>query len=153
MLFYKSITLLLSIIILSITNPVYSGDIYKWTDAQGNVHFGDKPDNAPASIYKVPKKNTANVSVTNKSRAEKQKKLTDSLQAERRDKKEKRDKKRENSNTKKYNCQVAKDRLRRYQRASGIYDRNDVGEKIYLNEKERQNEINNMKELVTKWCD
>ncbi len=147
----SKISLLFSALLI-ITNVCFAGDIYKWTDANGNVHFGDKPDNNPASIYTVPKGTTSNVSSTNKERAEKQKKLTDSLRSARRDKKELADKKRKNRKTRKYNCRVAKDDLRKYQRASGIYDRNDVGEKIYLNEKERLLEIEYMKNQVEKWC-
>ncbi|MFV2060125.1 MAG: DUF4124 domain-containing protein [Gammaproteobacteria bacterium] len=153
MLTYKSILSMLLIgISLGISNIGILGEIYKWTDADGIVHFGDKPENNPASVYKVPKGNTSNVSTTNKERAEKQKKLTESLRDARRDKEEQDDKKRENIKVRKYNCRVAKDDLAKYQRASGIYDRNDVGEKVYLNEKERLREIENMKNQVNKWC-
>jgi hypothetical protein len=150
---YKLLKLvfLLSITLL-ITSTGYSGEIYKWIDADGNVHFGDKPGNNPASVYQIPKGATSNISTTNKERADKQKKLTNSLRAARRDKEEQADKKRKNKNVRKYNCRVAKDDLGKYQRAAGIYDRNDVGEKVYLNEKERLLEIEYMKKQVSKWC-
>ncbi|MFV1983480.1 MAG: DUF4124 domain-containing protein [Thiohalomonadales bacterium] len=153
MLIYKSIKLLLLInITILLMNSGHTGEIYKWTDKEGNVHFGDNPRDNPASIYQIPKGNTSNISSTNKERAEKQKKLLDSFQADHREKKQQREKKTHNANVKKYNCQVAKDDLIGYQRARGIYDRNDVGEKIYLSEKERLLEIQYMKDQVKKWC-
>lgn len=153
MLIYKSIQLVLTTIsILLVTNSAYSGDIYKWTDADGNVHFGDKPDNKPAQLYNVPKNNSANISSTNEERAKKRKKLLDSFDAQRRSKEEQRATKRKNSKTRKYNCQVSKDRLIRYQRASRIYSRNDVGEKVFLDDQQRQHETSLMKQQINKWC-
>jgi hypothetical protein len=32
-----------SLLALVATSVVFAGDIYKWTDADGNVHYGDKP--------------------------------------------------------------------------------------------------------------
>jgi len=155
LLIFKSVQILLisGIILVSISNSAHTADIYKWTDKQGNVHFGDKPGNKPAALYKIPKNNTANVSITNKERTKKRKKLLDSMQADRREKEKKRKDKRHNNDVKKYNCQVAKDDVKRYQRASGIYDRNEVGEKIYLSKEERKREIQHMKDQVKKWCD
>ena len=34
---------LLVVLIASLSSPVAFSEIYKWVDAQGNVHFGDKP--------------------------------------------------------------------------------------------------------------
>ncbi len=140
-------------------NIGYCADIYKWTDEQGVVHFGDRPNSTentasqPATIYKVPKNNTANVSSSNKERALKQQKLLDSFQADRRAKKQLRDKKREQTKAKKYNCQVATDKSKRYKTASRIYTRNDEGEKVYLDDKQRQKETELMAQQVKKWCD
>lgn len=36
------------LIALCITGTATAGGVYKWTDAQGNVHFGDKPPDARA---------------------------------------------------------------------------------------------------------
>jgi len=150
---YKSILVLFILFSASLVSTSgYSGDIYKWTDADGNVHFGDKPDNQAAAKYKVPKNNTSNVSYTNKERAEKQKKLLDSFQADRREKQQKQATKNKNNKAKKYNCQVSKDRLVRYQNASRIYTRNDVGEKTFLDKKQRQQETELMKIQIKKWC-
>ncbi len=158
MFIYKSILLLLITVTTLQLNTAYCADIYKWTDEQGVVHFGDRPDNTensatqPATLYKVPKNNTANVSSSNKERAIKQQKLLDSFQADRRAKKELRDKKRKQAKNKKYNCQVATDKLKRYQNASKIYVRNEVGEKVYLDDKQRQQETELMNQQMIKWC-
>ena len=29
-------------------NSAFAGDIYKWTDAEGNVHYGDRPAGSPS---------------------------------------------------------------------------------------------------------
>jgi len=152
MFIYKSKILLLITLFLSSVNIAYCADIYKWTDKDGVVHFGDNPNNSPASVYKVPKNNSTNISTTNSERIARQKKLVDSMQAERLSQKEKRLKKRKDAKARKYNCQISKDKLERYKSASGIYIRNDVGEKIFLNKKKKQEEIQLMKEQTEKWC-
>ena len=32
-----------SLLALTATSVVFASDIYKWTDEDGNVHYGDKP--------------------------------------------------------------------------------------------------------------
>jgi hypothetical protein len=32
-----------SLIAFAATSVVFAGDIYKWTDADGNIHYGDRP--------------------------------------------------------------------------------------------------------------
>lgn len=155
MLIYKSTHyLLLLFITLLISSTGYSADIYKWTDSDGTVHFGDKPNQQhnSATLYKVPKNNTANVSYTNKERALKQKKLLDSFKAQRRIKKQQQSEKREQAKVRQYNCKVSKDKLIRYQKSSRIYSRNEVGEKIFLSDEQRLKEITLMKQQAEKWC-
>ena len=40
------ITILSTLLTVLAAGPLFAGEIYKWTDAEGNVHFGDKPDGA-----------------------------------------------------------------------------------------------------------
>ncbi len=155
MLIYKSAhNLRLLFITLLISNTSYSADIYKWIDKDGTVHFGDKPDHQhnSATLYTVPKNNSANVSYTNKERALKQKKLLDSFEAQRRIKKQQQSKKREQAKVRQYNCKVSKDKLIRYQKSSRIYSRNELGEKMFLSDEQRLKEIKLMKQQTEKWC-
>ncbi|VAX00264.1 hypothetical protein MNBD_GAMMA22-81 [hydrothermal vent metagenome] len=155
MLIYKSAyysILLFSFLLIS--NSSYSTDIYKWTDKDGTVHFGDRPEQQQnsATLYKVPKNNSSNVSSSNKERAQKQKKLLDSFAADRRAKKELQSKKNKQAKIRKYNCKVSKDKLIRYQNASRIYVRNELGEKVFLDDEQRLKETNLLKQQSEKWC-
>ena len=44
----KSRTCALLLAGLAVAGTVSAGDIYKWTDAEGNVHFGDRPSGETA---------------------------------------------------------------------------------------------------------
>lgn len=66
-------------------------EIYKWTDEQGRVHFSDKPptEDTPGYQSRTPA-SAGNASpqktLTDAERRARQKKLSDSLEADRRDK-------------------------------------------------------------------
>jgi hypothetical protein len=38
------ITILATLLTVLVEGPLFAGEIYKWMDAEGNVHFGDRPD-------------------------------------------------------------------------------------------------------------
>ena len=80
--------------ILSISPALTFGDVYKWTDEEGKVHYGDKPStDSPIEVIDV-----ENAPVYDKDlqqRLEKQKKLLDEYEEEREKKRNQRDTKKE----------------------------------------------------------
>lgn len=51
------------------------------------------------------------------------------------------------------NCARAKDRARRYERAGGLYEFDDKGERAFLNKERRAEAEERARREVEKWCD
>lgn len=52
------IGLLAAALLVSLCSPGYSGDYYKWTDENGNIHFSDSMQNVPEKYRDKTKSNT-----------------------------------------------------------------------------------------------
>jgi hypothetical protein len=131
--------------------PAFS-EIYKWTDAEGNVHFGDNPNNKEqATELKI---NTdARSGVTHSSGRNKYRDLLLKQSAEARAEKAEKKKEYQAKRKKmKRRCSLARDHLKRHMRASGIYKINPKGERQYYSNKERAKSEKRLRRSIKKYC-
>lgn len=153
-LFMKSfIIATLSTVICISSNAVLAGKIYKWTDAEGNVHYGsEKPADADAEKMKV---DTGKTGVDRGAEALDKLKQQEDDEAER-IKEEgipeqppvpslpmKEVKKR---------CQAARQNLATIQSRGQMRERDEKGEVRYLSEEEKQRRIKTAKQQVREYC-
>ena len=142
-----------SMVIFISTNAVHAGKIYKWTDAQGNVHYGsEKPADAEAEKMKV---DTSTTGVDTGAEALDNIKQQVDDEAER-IKEEgipeqppvpslpmKEVKKR---------CQAARQDLATIQSRGQLKERDEKGEVRYVSEEEKQRRINSAKQQIREYC-
>jgi len=132
-------------------------EIYKWVDDNGRVHYGDAPKNKKAKKFHY-KPSTIGTSkhpgagLSDQQRREKQKKLLDSYEVDRRNKEAQQaaDKK-QREKRKKY-CNEAKMDLHATQEANLLYNYDENGKRYFYNEAQRKEVITKKKKLVKKWC-
>jgi hypothetical protein len=126
--------------------------VYRWTDAQGRVHFGDRPPGDGPSTAIAPPAPPAAPAPTAAERAARQQRLLDAYRDERLEKQELEAKQKAEEDDRRRRCAQARDRLARYQSSGRIYDPQPNGERRYLNDGERDAEIRTARNEVGRWC-
>ncbi|MET0089636.1 MAG: DUF4124 domain-containing protein [Candidatus Thiodiazotropha sp.] len=123
--------------------------VYQWTDAQGQVHFSDRPvaDTAREVPIKTPAANAA-PATGDGAREERTRRMLEVYQEDR----EKRRQEQQDREKRKRNCILAKDRYQSHSQASGIYSFRKDGQRQYLDEASRQRHMQKLKADVDKWC-
>ncbi|MCF6219137.1 MAG: DUF4124 domain-containing protein [Gammaproteobacteria bacterium] len=142
----KWATSLLFISILLSSLPAM-GEIYKWVDKEGNVHFGDKPQSkVNAETVKIdkftPDQNYRTRMESMKSSAESQREKSMEKKAEQQEVA------RENTRL----CQQAKRRLIPLKQQIRVFRYSDTGEREYVSDSERAAEIKQLDAVVKRTC-
>jgi hypothetical protein len=137
----------LALVVLSLAfcaahNAVAADNVYKWLDKNGKVHFGDRP----------PPDASASEALDIKSRRARQRRLLDSFEHDRAEKKHARAEDKERRKAQALKCLHAKDDLDQMRQASYLYDLNAAGEKIIQSAAERQQATLRLEKLIKKNC-
>lgn len=139
------------IFFLLIASSVNAG-VYKWTDKEGNVHFGDRPvdqDNATELNLNI----ESRAGITNSAGNNKERdRMANELEEDRKAREEKRKKNRAAKKKKQERCARLKDQRRRYQRANSIYKLNAKGDRVYYSKKERAVREKKLNKSIAKAC-
>lgn len=137
---------------------VNARSIYKWTDADGNVHYGEKPPAKGAteviirSRGGVETKDTSPKPPAKQDQKAQRDKMIKAMEGDRLARQEKRQKQAEKQKNHKKKCAHAKDRLRRYRSASSLYKLDSDGNRIILPQSVKQKQIQRLQSDINKWC-
>ena len=144
-----------------LTMPALS-ELYKWTDAQGNVHYSDQPPppNVKQPVTVKPRRPAAPTAAPEaagapaaapKTQAEQDaefnRRRVEAAEKEAAEKKAAKE-----AEEKKKNCEQAKAQLAHVQSGARISRYNDKGETEYLGEAEIAQEVARAKQVVDSWC-
>jgi hypothetical protein len=132
-------------------------EVYKWIDEQGRVHYSDRPptEDAPAYHLRTPTSaddDSPRSTPTDAERRARQKKLSDSLEADRREMEQAESKRKQQQAKREHNCKLARRDLNAAQRTNRIFDYDQQGNKVYYDEVQRQKFIAERRVAVSKWC-
>ena len=139
------------IALLCMQSPAIA-EVYKWTDAQGRVHYGDKPQSDKAETINLPSKEPPAVPHVSEDRLEKQRRLLDAYAEERRLKREADEKARKDKEERKRKCADLKDDLRNQENAGSIYRLDKDGKRVFLSHEEREASTAELRKQVQEWC-
>ena len=127
--------------------------VYKWTDEQGRVHYGDKPPQQGAQTMEVPSAgNGAASAPSDDERREKTQRLLRAYDEERRIKQQQEQREEVEAAKRQRLCNQARDRLRNYARARGLYELDEQGNRRFLDDSGRQQAEARARQEVEKWC-
>lgn len=136
-----------------------AAEIYKWTDENGNVHYGEHPPADSAKRLSIKNNSTSEdgkasaASNTAGTDAEQQRnKMIQAMEGDRVEREKKRQKQLKKESQSKQRCAIARDRLVQYQRAGRLYSIDKQGERQYLSDKSRQKEIEQLQAQINKFC-
>ncbi len=130
-----------------------SAAVYKWTDADGRLHFGDRPPQAGAETVPLPSAPASMAPVPSaEQRQENQNKLLNAFEAERQLNRAAQDKAQQEKAERERNCAEARERLQAGIRSSAMYQENEAGERVYFDEAQREQAIQRGRQDVEAWC-
>lgn len=127
-------------------------EVYKWTDSEGRVHFGDRPPQTGAESVPLPRKAEPNAAPTADQRRDKQRRLLHAFEEERRQERDARTQAQQEKVTRQRNCAEARDDLRSQEAAGVLYRLGADGRRVYLDVAERERAIEETRAAVNHWC-
>lgn len=131
-----------------------ANEIYKWTDAEGNVHYEDRPTGAASEeridiTYRRTDSGAVNQRV--QARLDRQADRTEAKSVAAAQEKEATDKAAAAEERSKA-CERARARLETYLQSRRLYRTDDNGERVYLDDAERQEARQKAEEQITEHC-
>lgn len=130
-----------------------AGEIYKWTDADGNVHYEDRPTfGAPIERLAIASKNTDNSAVQARLDANREARATAEQVASEAPPEMSREEIRAEQKKRQEQCQMYRARLESFVNSQRLYREDDAGERVYLEEKEILAARTRVEEQIKEYC-
>jgi hypothetical protein len=151
----KRLLLLIAILLFCTTTLSVAGKIYKWTDSEGNIHYGERPPSGQqGKQVHVPKgpAYTAKPAAKAGNPADARKNLLDAFDKERKEKAEATAKSEKEKAARDKNCSNARKRVAGLSIGGRIYDITEQGERKYLEDAEIKKRLAEANKAVEKWC-
>jgi hypothetical protein len=142
-----------SLLGLLIATAAIAADIYKWTDADGNVHYGDRPIGQQSERVPIVSRPTdpARIQALSQARADARAQAAEeaaALAAEGPTEEELRAEARERAEK----CSSYRERLQRFVTSRRLYREDENGERVYLDEEEMQAARQRVEDQVADYC-
>ena len=136
----------------------YAGDIYKWVDGEGNVHYGERAPSNGAKVTKIrsaPKSSHENEPVLPGRKIDpriQRDKMIQALEGDRRARQERKQKLKKEQEERRMRCARTKDTLRQYKSIANIYQLDAKGNRQSLSDTAKQQEITRLLAEIKKHC-
>ncbi len=117
-----------------------AGDIYRYVDDDGGVHYVDRPSGAPDEERLTIASEPTDPAVVRARVAERRQARSDEADAE------------AASDEQAEKCRDYRERLERYVTSQRLYRENEAGERVYLDEAEREEARARVEELIANDC-
>jgi hypothetical protein len=150
---YFRLILTVSIAALLASGIAVAGEIYKWTDDDGNVHYEDRPTgNTQIERLDVRSKNTDNTVV--QARLDQDRKARDASRqvASEAPPEMSREELRAEQEKRQEQCQMYRDRLEAFLRSQRLYKEDSSGERQYLSEGEVMSARSRVEGQIQEYC-
>ena len=129
-----------------------SADVYRWVDADGRVHFGDRPP-ADTQVEQIEVGEGASVSGDLEERGDRRERFLDVMEEEREEDARAAAERGREEDKRRKNCAIASDRLRQIQDARFIFEpTTDPDNPRILDEGERADYLARARKDVARWC-
>lgn len=136
------------------TAPLSANEIYKWTDAQGNVHFGDRPNGDNSQLMAINSRSTDRAAVQNQNvvRAESRAEKAEAKAAAAVEEKTAAEELAAAEELRSERCSKARQQMQKMVTSRRIYREDEAGERTYLDEVEMQAARNKVESQITEYC-
>lgn len=136
----RSLAVLVACVAPLTVGGALAGDIYRYVDDDGNVHYVDRPTGAPDEQRLSIRSDATDPALVQARVTERREALDEDAEAEaaRAEQEEK--------------CRDYRERLERYVTSRRLYRENEAGERVYLDEAERAEARSKVEELIAQDC-
>lgn len=142
-----------ALMLLMVVMPLQAEKIYKWVDDKGQVHYGDAPRGTPQTGVKTePASTTTDTTIVNDVQQD-QRKLSRSLEEDRRAREEEKAKKQTQAADRQQRCHRARDLIKRYEASSQLYDLDASGNRQVLSDEQRKTAEEKLRKDIEKNCE
>lgn len=150
----RTTVLLLGFGAMLMAGSALSGEIYKWTDADGNVHYEDRPLGEGVERVDVISSNTdsAQVQAAIKAQRERETARLEARAKRDEDAKAKLEAQAE-AEQRAAKCQENRERMESYLASRRLYKQDENGERVYLNDDETMAARAQVQDQIQKYCD
>ncbi|NOX90978.1 MAG: DUF4124 domain-containing protein [Gammaproteobacteria bacterium] len=148
----KNLITLAIVFLLCLSPLTFAGKIYKWTDSEGNTHYGERPPSQQATQVKVPKSPARTSTSPPVNQQDATNKLLDAFARERKDKKDAANKAAAEKERRDKNCSRAKRHVISLKLGGRQYEITDQGERRFLSDADIQTRLVEAQKIADKWC-
>jgi len=147
------LALTVSVAALLMGGTSVAGEIYKWTDDDGNAHYEDRPI-ADASIERldIASRNTDNSAIQERQQADREARAAARQVAAEAPKEMSKQDVRAEQEKRQQQCQMYRDRLEQFSRSQRLFEDGDDGERRYLDEVQTLAAHNRVQQQIDKYC-
>jgi membrane-bound lytic murein transglycosylase len=140
--------------LLLAVSPTLASEIYKWTDEDGTVHYGDTPSGNPTEErLDVAYKRSDSNAIRGRIDARHEREANSRKAAEERDKaKQEAAEEAAAAEQKQQKCEQARDRLQSYLSARRLYREDANGERVYLDDAGIDEARQRAEEAIAEYC-
>ncbi len=142
-----------SILTLAASGIAFAGDIYKWVDEDGHVHYGDKPVGAQSERMSIQSKPTDPARIAAQTQAHAAARMeAREAEAAAATAKPSEEELRAMAQERREACKKSRADLQRMVSARHLYREDDSGERVYLDETEMQAARERVENQVSEFC-
>jgi len=138
-------------LITCLITPAVNAEVYKWTDKDGRIHYGDRPTAADAETIEVKPAPQPDTGI--EERREKQRKLLELINEEREEDKQKQVAIEREKKERQINCENVKKYYEQLKTAGGLFKEGEDGNRVVLTDEERVSAETQAMENMEYWCD
>jgi hypothetical protein len=148
---YLSLTAVL-ILSAGLASNAAASEIYKWTDADGNVHYTDKPMDPSYEHLAIASRPTDNAGVRAQTQARLERQATAAEEAANVPAGPTRDELRAETRERAEKCSLYRERMTRFVQSRHLYREDDNGERVYLDESEKTAAEQKVQDQINEYC-
>lgn len=140
-------------LVVSASGIAFANDIYKWTDENGNIHYGDRPTgDATEQRLAISSKSTDPSKVQARIQSSYATKEAANQAAANQPQAPTEDEVRAQAAERKQKCDTYKARLQKFVQSRRLYKQDEKGERVYLDEDEAQAARERVENQVQEYC-
>ncbi len=129
-----------------------ASEIYKWTDADGNVHYTDKPMDPSSQQVAIASRSTDNASVQAQTQARLDRKAAAAEEAAKEPAGPTPDELRAEARQRAEKCSMYRERMTRFVQSRHLYREGENGERVYLEESEKLDAEQKVQDQISEYC-
>ena len=144
-------------LVLVANSAAIGGEIYMWTDDDGNVYYQDRPTEAQAAdvvaaMVDIDSRDTDNAAVAAQTQARHESQAAAAQVESEAPPKMTRQEKNAEKEQRQQKCQTYRDQLNQYLRSRALYTEGADGERVYQDEAQRQATIDKVQAQINEYC-